>query len=429
MAFNIEWGENVKKIIFIFAAILLASFLFFEGRETEKPKEEDTAVSTAYKTLNYDNMKAMWLSQYDMESVYTENGKQRDKSDFVLKAEKIVDNMVSIGINTLIIQVRPFADSMYPSEIYPMSYFVVGEYGKSADYDPFEILLEKSHEKGISVHAWINPLRGMTEDEIKKVPDGFKIREWYDKGDILKCVSGRMYLDPAYYEARELIVKGAVEIVKLYDVDGVHMDDYFYPTTELSFDAESYEAYRSRGGTEELAQFRRDNVNALVRELYSAIKTEKEDVMFGISPAGEMNNNYYELYADVYEWCAKEGYIDYICPQVYFGLEHETCDFKKLCRQFSDMVKVDGIRLIIGMYVGKAVFCFDRYAGSGQYEWRDNKDILLRELEHTETLTKCSGVALFCYQYFFDPVTGEPATSAVEEVTALLPALKTAEWK
>jgi len=419
----------VKKILFVFAILVLASLFFFSERDTDKIKEEDTAVSVTYKALNYDNMKAMWLSQYDMESVYTENGKQREEKDFTLKTEKIIDNMVSIGINTLIVQVRPFADSMYPSEIYPMSYFVVGKYGENAEYDPFAIILEKAHEKGLSVHAWINPLRGMTEDEIKKVPENFKIREWYDNGEILKCVSGRMYLDPAYYEARELIVKGATEIVKLYDVDGVHMDDYFYPTTDESFDCESYEAYRSRGGTLELADFRRENINLLVRKIYSAVKSERKDVLFGISPAGEMNNNYYELYADVYEWCGNEGYIDYICPQIYFGFEHDTCGFKKLCHQFSDMVKVDGIRLIVGMYVGKAVFCFDRYAGSGQYEWRDNKDILLRELEYTETLSKCSGVAYFCYQYFFDPLTGEPSTSAVEEVSALLPKLKTASWK
>ena len=418
----------MRKIILI--GILLVLLLFWWHMEAEKTyKGEDAAVSLTYKTLNYDNMKAIWLSQYDMQSVYTENARQRERWDFSARIDKILDNIVSLGMNTVIVQVRPFADSMYPSEYYPMSYFVVGEYGNGADYDPFEIIIEKSHERELSVHAWINPLRGMTEGEIKKVPEGYKIREWYDKGEILKCVSGRMYLDPAYSEARELVVNGAVEIVKLYEVDGVHMDDYFYPTTDESFDLDSYEIYRNRGGMEELADFRRENVNTLIREIYSAVKSEKEDVLFGISPAGSMKYNYNKLYADVYEWCGNEGYIDYICPQIYFGMEHDTCDFKKLCYEFSDMIKVDNIRLVIGMTLGKAVSETDPYAGSGIDEWKNNKDVLKRELEYTGALSKCSGVAYFCYQYFFIPSTGNPNPTAEKEIKALLPILREMEWK
>ena len=122
-------------------------------------------------------------------------------------------------------------------------------------------------------------------------------------------------------------------------------------------------------------------------------------------------------------------YIDYICPQVYFGFEHATCDFKKVCKQFSDMIKTDGIRLIVGMSLGKALSEIDQYAGDGKYEWRDNKDVLLRELEHTMKLSKCSGVCYFCYQYFFDPITGEEVVGTAEERENLLPALKKATWK
>lgn len=421
--------RKIFLIAFVLSFAVLVCFTHGYRERNDKNSGEEIAVSVTYKTLNYDDMKAIWLSQYDMQSVYTENGRQRDRDDFLLKIDKILDNIVSLGMNTVIVQVRPFGDSMYPSELYPMSSFVTGEYGISSEYDPFGMILEKAHDKGLSVHAWINPLRGMTENETKKVPDSFKIREWFDKGEILKSVSGRVYLDPAYSEARELIVGGAVEIVKLYDVDGVHMDDYFYPTTDESFDAESYEAYRRRGGAEELAEFRRDNVNTLIREIYSALKSEKEDVLFGISPAGSMKYNYNKLYADVYEWCGNEGYIDYICPQIYFGFEHDTCDFKKLCREFSDMIKCDEIRLIIGMTLGKAVSETDTYAGDGKDEWKDSKDILKKELEYTMKLSKCSGVAYFCYQYFFDSLTGEEISAAAEERQNLIPLLKNATRK
>ena len=391
----------------------------------------NTEVKDAMSDVNNEYMKAMWLSQYDMKDVYTDGGKQREKGDFSERVDRILDNMVSIGINTVIVQVRPFADSMYPSELYPMSSFVVGEYGKDADYDPFSVILDKAHERGMELHAWINPMRAMTDEEIKLVPRGFLVREWYEsehtRGKYIVRVDGRWYLDPAYAEVRSLIAEGAAEIAALYDVDGVHMDDYFYPTTDESFDCEAYAEYKAAGGECELAQFRRDNVSRMVKEIYSAVKTAKSDVTFGISPAGVMKNNYNKLFADVERWCSEKGYLDYICPQIYFGFEHDTCAFDKLCCEFSDMVKAEGVRLIIGMTLGKAYSEYDRYAGSGAYEWRDNKDVLLRELEYSLAMEKCSGVCYFSYQYFFDPMTNEAVERTSAEREKLLPLLKTAK--
>ena len=391
--------------------------------------DEPIAVSKDGK-VNYDDMKAMWISQYDLAEVYTKGGVQRERSDFEARIDKMLDNVVSIGINTVIVQVRPFADSMYPSDVYPASSFVTGKYGTAMDYDPFEIILEKAHERDLSVHAWINPLRAMTGGEIQGVSDDFKIRRWYDTkyGQYVVEVSNRLYLNPSYDEVAELICEGAREIVRFYDVDGIHLDDYFYPTTEESFDDEAYEEYRTLGGDEDRAQFRRNNVSRLVQNIYSAVKNENEDVLFGISPAGVTSNNYNKLYADVAEWCSGEKYVDYICPQVYFGFEHSTCDFIKVCREFSDMIQNDNVRLIIGMTLGKAVSEIDVYAGEGRDEWRNNKDILKRELEHTMTMEKCSGVAYFCYQYFFDPVSGEEIDAAREERNNLLPLIKNASW-
>ena len=129
--------------------------------------------------LNYDYMKAIWLSQYDLLEIYTDGGAQREKKDFEKRINNVLDNVVSLGMNTVIVQVRPFADSMYPSEVYPMSYCVVGEYGAAANYDPFEIIVSAAHERGLSVHAWVNPLRAMTDAEIQKIDRAFSIRKWY----------------------------------------------------------------------------------------------------------------------------------------------------------------------------------------------------------------------------------------------------------
>ena len=410
-----------------FFVIILSIVLCSCGVVETNMKDEDVSVEKEQGTLNYDDMKAMWISQYDMAEIYTNGGKQRDKTDFTACVERIMDNVASVGINTIIVQVRPFADSMYPSAYYPVSRFVTGDYGENINYDPLEIIAEKAHEKDLSIHAWINPLRAMTENEIKKIPTSFKVREWYDRADgkYVVNVSGRLYLNPAYDEVRRLICDGAAEIVRLYNVDGIHMDDYFYPTTDERFDSLAYSDYKKRGGMNERAQFRRDNINKLVSEIYSAVKTENKDVLFGISPSGVMSNNYNKLYADVAHWCGNEGYIDYICPQVYFGFEHSTCDFTKVCREFENMMKRDDIRLIIGMTLGKAVSEYDEYAGKGKDEWRYSKDILKRELLYTMTIPKCSGVSYFSYQYFFDT----EAHKTREERENFIPLLKEATWK
>jgi uncharacterized lipoprotein YddW (UPF0748 family) len=221
--------------------------------ETEQQSEmEEPAMEELYQAHTPGNIKAMWLSQFDLNAVYTDGGRQRAKSDYRVLIARVLDRVVETGINTVIVQLRPNMDSMYPSEICPMSKYVVGKYGLDAAYDPFEILLAEAHKRGLSVHAWINPLRGMLTDEILAISDQYRVRQLYDdpmtRMKVLVEHEGRWYLNPAYEEARELIVSGAREILLNYDVDGLHMDDYFYPTTDGSFDKVSYNRYIENGG-------------------------------------------------------------------------------------------------------------------------------------------------------------------------------------
>ena len=369
-------------------------------------------------SLQYEDMKAMWLSQYDLADIYASGGGQRPREDFTERMAQVLDNVKAEGFNTVIVQLRPFADSMYPSEYYPVSSFVTGKIGAPASYDPVAIIVELAHERELSVHAWINPLRGMYENEIESVDARYPMRQWYDddalRGKYIVAVGGRWYLNPAYEEVRELIRAGAEEALTLYDFDGLHMDDYFYPTTDASFDADAYAEYLSSGGTMSLGDFRRNNVNLLVKELYSTTHRSGAQRLFGISPGGNSDTAYGSQYADIYAWCAKAGYVDYICPQVYWGLEHATHDFLRVTREFQDMIKTDSVDLIIGMTFGKAYSKEDQWAGSGKDEWKQNDDILLRCLQSTLELDSCRGVAVFCYQYFYEPLSGE----AVEETAA-----------
>ena len=134
--------------------------------------------------INYDDMKAVWLSQFDLNVIYTNNGSQRSESDYRNKLKTVIDNMQKCGFNTLIVQTRPYADSFYPSEVYPPSKYVTGSYKKNFSYDPIKILIEEAHKRSLSVQGWINPLRAMTTSEINDVSNSYRIKKWY----ILLCV-------------------------------------------------------------------------------------------------------------------------------------------------------------------------------------------------------------------------------------------------
>lgn len=372
------------------------------------------------------NVKAMWLSQYDLNRVYCD-GVQRPSADFRHLLEKIFTNVKNTGHNTVIVQVRPNADSMYPSDYYPPSAYVTGTYGRDFLYDPLRIIVDEARAMGLSVHGWINPLRCMTTEQFSSLAGNSLFRRIAP--ECFSVVEGRLYLDPANPEARDLIISGAAELARNYDLDGIHMDDYFYPTVDESFDSRSYCKYISGGGTADLPTFRRHNLDLLVKGLYTAVKAVDSRLLFGISPAGNIDNVYNKQFADVYRWCSEAGYVDYICPQVYFGLEHETCDFRKVCGIWQDIIKNGTTQLWIGMTLGKAKSKTDRYAGCGGNEWAENRDILRRCLEHTLTLPKCRGVSYFCYQYYFDPVTAAEETATREERENFLPLLKEIKWK
>jgi uncharacterized lipoprotein YddW (UPF0748 family) len=346
--------------------------------------------------------------------------------------ERMLDNVKANGFNTVILQMRPYADSMYPSEYYPASSYACGAYGKSFSYDPIEIFIELAHERELSVHAWINPMRGMLVSEIGAISNKYLVKQWYTKsttrGRLVCVVDNRIYLNPAHDIVQFLIVDGAREILNRYPVDGLHMDDYFYPTTATSFDSKSYSEYRKAGGRLDLAGFRKHNLNLLVSRLWSMTKSVSEDLVFGISPAGVMTTVLNSHYANVVEWCSRPGYIDYICPQVYFGLEHQNYDFVKVCNTWQNIIKTDSVKLVIGMTLGKAKSKVDNYAGTGKYEWRDNSDILKRCLEYTRTLEKCVGVSYFCYQYFYDPISGNEVADTATERNNFLPLLKEITW-
>ncbi len=384
------------------------------GEESEIDTSDDNTENT-----NEDFMKAVWISQFDMAGILKENGAQRDKESFESLYSRVLNNIKNDGYNTVIVQVRPYADSFYPSELFPVSNYVSGAFGVENIYDPFEIIVSLCKEIGLSVHAWLNPMRGMKVNEIVNIPDKYPIKQWYNdpekRGYYIVEVGDRFYLNPAYEEVRALIASGAKEVCENYEIDGVHIDDYFYPTKEELFDKSAFDQYISNGGKNTLKKFRHEMLDLMVSEMYRSIKSVDEKLLFGISPAGNIENTYNDLYTDVYKWCSEEGYIDYICPQIYFGLEHQTHDFIKVYNIWNGIIKNNKVKIFAGLTLGKAKSGVDNYAGVGKNEWANNKDVLKRCLEYIATRNECGGIVVFCYQHMYDPITGQSVKETEEE--------------
>ena len=384
---------------------------------TTTPSTSSTVSSSdSNKTVNYDTVKAVWISYIDFASIMTNKSESAFRKNF----EKVCKNAVDFGLNTLICQIRAFGDAAYPSEYFAWSQMVSGV-GKNPGYDPLKIMVELSHKYGLSFHAWINPFRTFLNIQISSVPSSAIFKKWYNdsskKGRYIVNVSNRWYYNPGEPEVRELILNGVNEILNNYNVDGIHFDDYFYPTTDTSFDSASYSQY---GGGKTLANFRRSCVSSLVKSVYDAVKSKNKNIVFGISPDANVDNDMNKLYADVKLWCSTNGYIDYICPQNYYNYDSESTSFTKALSTWNGMVTASNVKLMVGLAPYKIGYKEDYWActsanrekhklspdGCGAYGWQTkdaaSSNILARQCADSLALKKCGGVFLYSYQYVFN---------------------------
>jgi len=333
-----------------------------------------------------------------------------DEAAFKAEFESKLETVKSIGANAVFVHVRPFADSLYPSEYEPWSHILTGEQGKDPGYDPLQIMVEAAHSKGLEFHAWINPLRistGYTPKEYS--PDSFYMQNrdihsyWFMEYD------GGVYYNPASAAVRERIAAGAAEIVENYNVEGIHFDDYFYPSDAESLDSAQYMAYLEN--TEEplaLHEWRTVNINALIASVYRRVKEINPDVVFGISPQGNLQNNEM-INADVKTWCLQRGYIDYICPQLYFSFENEALPFETAMQQWDDLQRDEDISI----YAGLAVYKAGTDADGGT--WANENDILARQIECIRQ-KNWNGVIL----YAVEDLSAQDAAVEVEAVQQIL---------
>ena len=389
----------LKRIIpYVLSFVFLASAIVYVSDTDNKPQATDnTPAEAAAKPT--EELRGVWVTYMTLD---VENEDDREAA-FKEKINAVISDMKNANLNTMIVQVRPFCDAIYPSRYFPWSHILTGSQGEDPGYDPLDYIVDTAHENDIAVHAWINPYRITT----KETPSQLSGDNPYSKNsDIGLEVNGSLYLDPASEDAIKLITDGVEEIVGNYDIDGVQFDDYFYPPDCGDFDAESYESYCSSTDSPlSLEGFRKENVNRMIRSVYQAVHKTKNRVLFGVSPQGNLGNNE-ELYADVVKWCSESGFIDYICPQIYFSLDNPALTFEDALQDWLDMNKHESLLLYVGIPAYKAGTDAD------EGTWLDNDDIIKTELEITRE-KGCDGFMLYSYDSFHNEDNSAEAENVI----------------
>ncbi|MBQ4604659.1 MAG: family 10 glycosylhydrolase [Clostridia bacterium] len=377
-------------------------------KQTEKQTEKSTSAATTKPTtkastkpqttasaVTQNEIRGIWISCYDHVSAA-----DKTKEQYRASTDAMFKNIKDMGLNTAFVHLRAFSDAFYQSEIYPYSSFIAGKEGADLPFDPFAVMLESAKQYEISVHGWINPFRVSTKKDISLLSTKNPAKEILDSGNSdgeICILSNGIYYNPSCPSNHKRIIDGVREIISKYDIDGIHIDDYFYPSTAESVDKKQYSEYKADGGTLSLADWRRNCVNAFVSSLYSAVKAVDSSLIFSISPAGQLDKNYNEYYADCELWLSHTGYADLIIPQIYFGFEHETLAFNSLLNGWGNLSRTSGVKLACGIAAYKCETT-DKYAGTGSAEWKNNTDILSRQLTEIRKNRNYGGFVVFSYQ-------------------------------
>lgn len=362
-----------KILVIIILSIVLISNIKLD-RTSIKKEEETRAIFVSYIELN----KYIKGNDYEISK---------------RNIRKIIKNIKKLKCNTIILQVRSASDAIYKSNIYPMSLNIVNtEYDDY--YDVLDYFIKESHKSNVKVIAWINPYRIRTTCDKTTITEKNPAYKYLDT-DIVYINNG-IYYNPSKQETEDLIVKGVEEVLN-YDVDGILFDDYFYPDNNI--DKKDYEEYIKNNEFIEEKDYRLNIVNKMIKRVYKTCKNK--NIKFGISPDGNIDNNYNKNYADVKSWLKSNEYIDFIMPQIYYGFYNSTRDYIKVTKEWENLIENKDIELYIALAFYK-VGMEDKYAKSGFNEWIDNDNIIMREILLSRNLKNYKGFSLFRYENIFN---------------------------
>ncbi|MFB5268391.1 family 10 glycosylhydrolase [Paenibacillus enshidis] len=342
-----------------------------------------------------ESMRGAWVSTVNGDWPSTKNSMAAQQQEFT----NLLDDLAGMGINAVFVQVRASADAIYPSDTVPWGKYLTGVQGKSPGYDPLAFMIEEAHKRGMEFHAWFNPFRASTTASTAGLAANHVAVQ---HPDWIVNNGSQLYINPGIPAAREQVIDDIMEVVNQYDIDGVHLDDYFYPYSGTFNDDTTYASYNDSGLNK--GDWRRDNINRFVKELGAAIHAAKPDSQFGISPFGVWRNKaddptgsdtragvtaYGTTYADVRTWI-KEGWVDYVAPQIYWSIGFSAAAYDKLVSWWSDEVEGTNVKL----YVGHAPYKL----GTSEQGWQTAQQII-DQLKWNENYSGVKGDIFFSAQY------------------------------
>ncbi len=352
-------NHNLVVIVVLLALSILVYFLF--------PKPPVSIKSF--------DKRAVWLSYEDLSSL-SYHSKEEFQKDF----NHVIETISKYQINTVIVQVRPFADALYDSKLFPVSQVIT--HRSSLDFDPLKEMIDLAHKQDIMIEAWLNPYRiCLNEQTYQQFMKTSKASWLKDKNLTIQYNEYGYIFNPASQQVRDYVVDGVREIVKNYDVDGIHFDDYFYVNG----------THKNTTKEERL-----DYVNILIQDVYYSIKNIKKDVTFGISPQGNYENCMNEG-ADVETWLKEDGYVDYIMPQIYwsdqYGKDGQTTMFSDRSKLYAKLERHSKVKLYAGLALYHAGKDLDNDLG-----WSMSSDNISKQIQilHDYGYT---GYCLFRYSY------------------------------
>ncbi len=340
-------------------------------------------------------MQGVWLSFLDLESLLSDT----TPATAAQRLDEVMDTCRKAGLNTVFFHVRSHSDAWYRSAVFSAAALAAPLLAQ--DFDPLAYAVKAAHERGLTLHGWINPYRIGT-DPSRATVGGEDARFQKD---------GVWYYNPAHDGARQQVIAGVREILQNYAVDGIHFDDYFYPDG-MAAQGEPFEPIPD--GTDP-ATYRRTQVDMLVSAVYGLC--HRYGRVFGVSPMVSIRRCTEKAYADVARWMAAPGYIDYICPQLYVGFAHETLPFEQALADWLALPRREGVAVYGGLALYKAGLADDPHAGRGRTEWAASHDILARQVTCLRQ-QKTDGFVLFRYQHLTD--TTPAVTAEREALLALL---------
>lgn len=393
-----------------------AYFLYRSVRSVEKidPPAVLQSDETPNPALPSGEWRAVWVS-------YLEWARMNFSSEAAFRADiaALMDNCAALGLNTVLAQVRPFGDALYESSLFPWSHLCTGVQGQAPGFDPLDVLITEAHARGLSLEAWINPYR--LKSSAAMPPSIGETNLMHIHPEWCCTVGEGVYLNPAIPEAAAYVVQGVAELVERYAVDGIHFDDYFYPTTEASLDAAQFAA----SGEKDLASWRQQNVTSLVKAAHDAVKAADPTLRFGVSPQGNPENDLATQYSDIYTWLTASGadaVVDYLCPQVYWGYGYQLQSgsarfaFENIVPEWLGMARAGDVALYFGLGAYRIGVGDGGANADSTSQWATGS-ALARQTADLRS-RGAQGWALYRYDSLFGPARNDLAAAECAALTA-----------